>query len=58
MTVEVCYTIYLQIMLISRDWRDLGLLLMRVAKTIILPLWGLRGITSWSLLAFGGGNFA
>ena len=25
---------------------------------IILPLWGLRGIASWSLLAFGGGNFA
>ena len=25
---------------------------------IILPLWGPRGITSWSLLAFGGGNFA
>ena len=23
-----------------------------------LPLWGPRGITSWSLLACGGGNFA
>ena len=36
-------------MLISRDWRDVGLLLMRVAKTIILP-YGVWGITSWSLL--------
>ena len=38
-------------MLISRDWRDLGLLLMRVARTIILPLWGLRGIDQ--LVSFG-----
>ena len=25
---------------------------------IYSSLWGLRGIDSWSLLAFGGGNFA
>ena len=27
-----------------------------VAKAIILPLWGLRGITSLSLMASGGAN--
>ena len=35
-----------------------GPLCTAVAKAIILPLWGPRGIASWSLLALGGGNFA
>ena len=43
---------------ISRATEDEGPLRTTIAKAIILPLWGLRGMTSWSLLAFGGGNFA
>ena len=35
---------------------DEGQLRTAVAKAIILPLWGPRGITSWSLLAFLGGR--
>ena len=35
---------------ISRATEDEGPLRTTVAKAIILPLWGPRGITSWSLM--------
>ena len=37
-------------MLISRATEDEGPLRTAVAKAIILPLWGPRGIASWSLM--------
>ena len=52
MTVEVCYTINPWIMLISRATKDDGPLRTAVAKAIILPLWGLRGIDKLESFGF------
>ena len=53
MTVEVCYTINPWIMLISRATKDEGPLRTAVAKAIILPLWGPRGIDQLESYDFG-----
>ena len=39
----------------GKPWSADGPLRTAIAKAIMLPQWG---IASWSLLAFGGGNFA
>ena len=53
MTVEVCYTINPWIMLISRATKDDDPLRTAVAKAIILPLWGPRGIDQLESYDFG-----
>ena len=45
-------------MLISRATKDEGPLRTAVAKAIILPLWGPRGIASWSLMTLSGAEKA
>ena len=51
--MEVCYTINPWIMLISRATEDDGPLRTAVAKAIILPLWGPRGIDQLESYDFG-----